>query len=817
MTQSEQVSAALDPAVNTLLAADAAKGRLLLVVDVKSYAVVHANELFCTTAGRPGKAVIGTSVLELLSVVPRPGESLGNLEGGIAQTQRGTTVKLPLLLSTAAGARALSATLIPLATGTAKSDRMVIVGDDVTEAERLLTEARGISAAVDRSQAVIKFDLTGTVLAANQNFLDTMGYQAAEVLGKHHRMFCEPDYVATEAYAAFWATLGSGQVESGEYMRLAKGGRHVWLQATYNPILDVDGTVVKVVKFASDVTEAKQRTMEYLAKVNAVDRAQAVIEFGLDGRVITANANFLAVMGYSLKEVAGKHHRMFCEPELVASHDYGDFWNRLGAGEFESGEYKRIAKGGKEVWLQATYNPILDPSGQVIKIVKFASDVSEAKLRNAEFIGKVNAVDRAQAVIEFNLDGTIVTANDNFLATMGYSLADIIGKHHRIFCDPVYTATDAYTTFWDKLAAGAFESGEYKRVTKGGEDIWLQATYNPILDVDGKVVKVVKFASDVTQTKVAGAEVAGKLAAVERVQAVIEFDLDGLVLTANDNFSRAFGYSLREVVGQHHSTFCSEDYVRSEEYRDFWMRLGKGDFITGRFHRIGKFGRNVHIQAAYNPILNLAGEVTKVVKYAYDITAQVEREQHISSRTHDMTTSLQALSGSIGDIARNSTMASDLGQETHTNAEQGVEALRASLEAIAMIQRSSTSIAEIVRVMGEIASQTNLLAFNASIEAARAGEHGVGFSIVAGEVRKLAERSSEAAQQISKLIDESAERVSKGSEISKRAEEAFQRIVASVGKTNEAIRTISDSTRTQQEASTTVNALFGEISSVHAS
>ena len=238
------------------------------------------------------------------------------------------------------------------------------------------------------------------------------------------------------------------------------------------------------------------------------------------------------------------------------------------------------------------------------------------------------------------------------------------------------------------------------------------------------------------------------------------------------------------------------------------MRLGKGEFITGRFHRVGKFGRNVHIQAAYNPILDLSGNAVKVVKYAYDITEQVEREQRIATNTRDMTVSVRDLSGSIEDIAASSGVAMDLARETQANAEQGAEALRASLEAIGLIQRSSSSIGEIVRMMGEIANQTNLLAFNASIEAAPAWEHGVGFSIVAGEVRKLEERSSEAAQQISKLIEESAERVTQGSEVSKRASEAFERISQSVAKTNEAIATISESTKTQQAASRTVDQLI---------
>ena len=555
-------------------------------------------------------------------------------------------------------------------------------------------------------------------------------------------------------------------------------------------------------------SDPQSQLLALQGKVAAIDRAQAVIEFDLSGRVLAANKNFLDAVGYSLAEVQGKHHRMFCQPEHAASAEYTEFWQRLGEGQYESGEYKRLAKGGREVWLQATYNPILDDTGKPLKVVKLASDITAAKLRNAEYLGKVAAIHRAQAVVEFDLEGKVLEANSNFLAVMGYSLAEVQGKHHRMFCDPEYTATDAYTDFWEKLRTGSFESGEYKRLAKGGREVWIQATYNPILDDTGKPLKVVKFASDVTAAKLRNAEIEARLTAVDRAQAVIEFDLEGVVLGANDNFLRTMGYSLREIVGQHHSAFCSEEYTRSEEYRDFWHRLGKGEVIAGRFHRKGKYGRDVHIQATYNPILDLSGRPVKVVKYAYDVTASVERER----RTRDMTGSVRSLADSIEDIARSSGVATDLARETHSNAEQGVEALRASLEAIALIQRSSASIGEIVRVMGEIANQTNLLAFNASIEAARAGEHGVGFSIVAGEVRKLAERSFEAAQQIGRLIEESAERVKQGSEVSKRAENAFERVVSSVARTNEAISTISESTRVQQEASREVDALIAQLS-----
>lgn len=565
---------------------------------------------------------------------------------------------------------------------------------------------------------------------------------------------------------------------------------------------------------ANPDTPSGLATTEVLA---AIDRTQAVIEFQLDGTILTANDNFLQTMGYTLEEIRGKHHRMFCDPAFTKGEDYQAFWNRLANGTFESGEFMRRRKDGRDVWLQATYTPILDDRGRPSKIVKFASDITEQKLRSAEYQGKVAAIDRAQAVVEFALDGTIVGANQNFCETMGYALDEVVGKHHRIFCDPEFAATVEYSAFWDRLGRGAFESGEFARLAKGGRQVWLQATYNPILDDFGRPLKIVKFASDITDAKLRNAEIEARINAVDRAQAVIEFDLEGIVLSANENFLRTMGYSMREIVGQHHSTFCTVDYTRSPEYRDFWLRLGKGEVIAGRFQRVGNYGREVHIQATYNPVMDLTGHVVKIVKYAYDITEQVQREAAVSAATEGMTRAVRSLAASITEISEKSESATALVKDTHDHAEAGSAALQASLEAIALIQKSSTAISEIVRVMGDIANQTNLLAFNASIEAARAGEHGIGFSIVAGEVRKLAERSSEAAQQVGALIEQSVERVQEGAEVSRRAANAFERIVAGVSATSEAVERISATTHTQQAASQEVHAHIETMAQVNAS
>ncbi|MEZ5231270.1 MAG: PAS domain-containing methyl-accepting chemotaxis protein [Acidimicrobiales bacterium] len=673
------------------------------------------------------------------------------------------------------------------------------------------TELRAKLAAICRSQAVVELDLDGTVLAANDTFLSLFGYDADEVLGQHHRLFVEAAYGRSATYRELWQQLGRGESVTGEFKCVTKDGGDVWIQASYNPILDHEGRPIKVVELAVDVSAAKRRTVDLEGKLSAIDRASAVIEFATDGTVLSANALFLQTMGYGEADVIGRHHRLFCDDGFARSEAYQDFWRKLASGEHVTGEFRRKAAGGRDVWLHATYHPILDLDGKVAKVVKFATDVTAAKLRNAEFEGKVDAISRAQAVLELDLDGTVLGANDNLLAVLGYRLDDVLGRNHRMFCTPDEAGDDADARFWAKLGRGEHTSGEFRRLGKDGCEVWLHATYNPILDADGRVFKVVVYATDITDAKRRNAEFEGKVTAIGRSQAVITFDLEGNVLDANDNFLRTTGYSLREIAGQHHSMFCAADYITSEEYRDFWLRLRRGEFIAGRFQRVGKYGREVWIQATYNPIFGLSGEPCCVVKYATDVTAEVALENTITVKAAEMTDTVHELAASTRSIAQSTREASSLADETQSNAQQGFEALRSSIEAIGLIQRSSVEIGQIVRSISEIANQTNLLAFNASIEAARAGEHGVGFSVVAGEVRKLAERASASASEISKLIDESAARVGQGAEVSNRAKAAFEQIVENVRKTNDAIRLIAESTSAQEQTSRRVAGLIGEL------
>ena len=357
---------------------------------------------------------------------------------------------------------------------------------------------RALADALGRSQAMIEFNLDGTIITANDNFLKTLGYSLGEIQGKHHSMFIEPGERDSAAYRDFWAALKRGQYQAAEYKRIGKGGREVWIQATYNPVLDGSGKPVKVVKFATDITEHKIRSMEDASQIAAISRAQAVIAFEMDGTIVTANDNFLKAMGYTLGEIKGKHHSMFVEPSERDSAAYREFWAKLNRGENQAAEYKRIGKGGREVWILASYNPVLDEKGKPFRVVKFATDITRQKLSTADLAGQIAAIGKSQAVIEFNMDGSIIGANQNFLKTVGYSLGEIQGKHHSMFVDPSEREGAGYREFWAALNRGEYQAAEYKRIGKNGKEVWIQASYNPILDLNGKPFKVVKYATDTT-------------------------------------------------------------------------------------------------------------------------------------------------------------------------------------------------------------------------------------------------------------------------------------------------------------------------------
>ncbi|NEJ70207.1 PAS domain S-box protein [Rhizobium phaseoli] len=481
--------------------------------------------------------------------------------------------------------------------------------------------------------------------------------------------------------------------------------------------------------------------------LDAISKSQAIIEFDLKGNILTANENFCNALGYRLNEIVGKHHSMFCEPAYTATPEYRAFWARLGRGEYDAGAYKRLAKGNREIWIQASYNPV-SRGGKPYKVVKFAADITAAKKQAVEDSGKLEAISRSQAVIEFTPKGEILTANENFCQAMGYSLAEIIGKHHSIFCDPAYTRTEDYSSFWRRLADGEFIANEFVRFGKGGREIWIQAAYNPIVDADGKIYKVVKFATDVTQ----------------RMSAI-----------------SLLGGALRQLSEGDLTRTVDTPFVPSMEQ----LRQDFNTAVTGLAETMKTIGANATaIAAGSNEIGGSADSFSK-------------RTEQQAASIEETAAALEEITTTVNDSSRRADEAGRLVAVTKQGAEQSGVVVRNAVAAMGQIEQSSREITNIIGVIDDIAFQTNLLALNAGVEAARAGEAGKGFAVVAQEVRELAQRSAKAAKEIKALINTSSDLVKNGVGLVGQTGKALEEIVTQVGDINGNVVAIVEASKEQ--------------------
>ncbi|WP_419770277.1 MAG: methyl-accepting chemotaxis protein [Candidatus Marinarcus sp.] len=406
---------------------------------------------------------------------------------------------------------------------------------------------------------------------------------------------------------------------------------------------------------------------------------------------------------------------------------------------------------------------------------------------NSEQKAQLQAIENNYGVISFRPDGTIIQANKIFLTLLGYERDEVVGKHHRIFCDTAYTNTKEYKIFWDDLNKGLVQTSEFKRIKKTGEAIFIQASYTPVVDNNGKVLEVIKFAQDVTERKLQNLYYTGQLDAISKSQGIIEFDMEGTVINANENFLNVLGYKLNDIVGKKHSMFCEESYKNSNEYKEFWKKLNRGQFDAGEYLRIGKNGKKAWIQATYNPIMGIDNKPIRVVKYATDITERKNKMFEIEKNVQKLTQSLNNLSASSKLMSEGAEITMNGSQEVTdsitqinlavSDVSEKIEDMLASITSIATassqgervaneakaqsknttsamlkLDEESEKIGETIHIITQIAFQTNILSLNAAVEAATAGEAGKGFAVVAQEVRNLASRSDEAAKQITGAI-----------------------------------------------------------------
>jgi methyl-accepting chemotaxis protein len=498
--------------------------------------------------------------------------------------------------------------------------------------------------------------------------------------------------------------------------------------------------------------------------MRAISAAQAMISFTPDGTILHANENFLKTLGYTLGEIVGKHHRMFCEEAIRNSPDYQRFWADLAAGRFQSGQFRRQSKSGEDIWIEATYNPVFS-GGRVVRILKIASDITTSKIAALHDGNRLRAIDQSQAIIEFEVDGTIVQANDNFLTAMGYGQSEIVGQHHRMFCDPAYVATADYAQFWERLRGGEFISSNFVRYGKGGREVWIQAAYTPVFNSRGKVYKVIKVATDISP----------------RMRAV-------------------------KIIGQ------------------AIKRLAEGDLTVRLADKLDPVLENTRLD------VNTAAEaldetMTGIVRAALALTENAEVINDVSNSIADngeqqaatveeTAAALEEINTTVKDTTTRTLATTRLVSETRSNAEASGQVVTQATAAMDQIAGSSREIENIIGVIDEIAFQTNLLALNAGVEAARAGEAGKGFAVVAQEVRELAQRSASAAKDIKGLIARSAEAVRHGVALVDKTGHSLQSIVDQVQEIDGNVDAISKAAREQVHAIGEINSSISTLDKV---